>query len=76
MSFIIVVNCDRRRILPEEPFREFNVYLGGPFWEEKPVLILFDALARFDRIVNFSLLKTGHQAVYSGEAFASEKIHV
>jgi len=60
LSSIIVINCDREMVLPEEPFREVNVFFGGPFGEEKPVLVLSDALAPFDRIENFSLLKTKH----------------
>ena len=58
LSSIMVVKCDRGRALPEEPFRELDVFFGGPFRKEKPVLVSSDALAPFDRIVNFSLLKT------------------
>jgi len=76
LSSIMVVNCDRGRVLPEEPFREIDVFFSGPFREESSVLVLRDTRAPFDRIVNFSFLETKDQAVYSGEAFARQKIYV
>jgi len=53
--FVVIIIYDRGKVLPEEPFRDFDVMPIGPFGEVKLVLFFWNAFAPVDRIEQLTI---------------------